>query len=408
MPKLLQINVTANWGSTGKIAEQIGVVAQKHGWDSYIAYGRYMNPSKNHLIKIGSKYEVYEHYIENIFFDNEGLASRRATNKFLKEIDRIMPDIVHLHNIHDHYINYELLFNYLSKKNIPVVWTQHDQWALTGHCCYIELHCNRWESMCFKCPISPWYGIDRSKRNHRLKKKLITSIPSLTIIPVSKWLADNVRQSYLQDNPIEVIHNGIDLETFRPIDVNLYENYGIASNKFIILGVAAVWDERKGLKDFYKLARMLPQSEYAIVIIGKVQNMVYQPDNDQDKMCKLVFVERTNNAYELAQFYSGASVFINPTYHDNYPTTNLEAMACGVPVITYSTGGSPESVDDQTGAVVRQGDVEGLCAKIKEFNAKQFKLNHTQDCRRKAENEFDKERCYKQYIKLYNRILQNQ
>ena len=181
MNKLLQINVTANWGSTGKIAEQIGVLAQQQGWDSYIAYGRDMCPSKNKLVKIGSSMDVYEHYIENLLLDNEGRASRRSTKNFLKEVDRIKPDIVHLHNIHDHYLNYEILFRYLAEKKIPVVWTQHDQWAITGHCHYNLEGCERWQKECYSCPLSKWYSLDCSKRNHRLKKDLLSDISSSSI-----------------------------------------------------------------------------------------------------------------------------------------------------------------------------------------------------------------------------------
>ena len=165
MKTLLQINCTANWGSTGKIAEQIGLCAMAHGWDSYIAYGRMMNPSKSKLIRVGSWLNPYEHYAENLLFDNEGLASRFATRKFLQEVDRIKPDVVHLHNIHDHWINYRMLFTYLAEKKIPVVWTQHDQWATTGHCMYNLCGCERWKTECHDCPVSRWYSLDRSRRN---------------------------------------------------------------------------------------------------------------------------------------------------------------------------------------------------------------------------------------------------
>ncbi len=156
MKTLLQINSTANWGCTGKIAEQIGLCAMAHGWDSYIAYGRMMNPSKSRLIRVGTRLNPYEHYAENLLLDNEGLASRLATKRFLREVDRIKPDVVHLHNIHDHWLNYRMLFQYLAKKNIPVVWTQHNQWATTGHCMYNLCVCERWKTECHNCPVSKW------------------------------------------------------------------------------------------------------------------------------------------------------------------------------------------------------------------------------------------------------------
>lgn len=397
MPKLLQINVTANWGSTGKIAEQIGLCAMEHGWDSYIAYGRMMNPSKNRLIKIGSQFDVYEHYAESKFLDNEGLASRKATKDFLNRVDEIKPDVVHLHNIHDHYINYRILFTYLAKKNIPVVWTQHDQWATTGHCMYNCCGCERWKRTCHDCPLSEWYSIDHSRRNHLLKMSLLANIPSLTIIPVSHWLEDNIRQSHFKNRPIQVIHNGIDLKTFSPQSTNAHDRYGITKSKKIILGVATMWDARKGLNDFYQLAQKLPNDEYAIVIVGQLTEKAKKISN----ACQMVFVARTQNTLELAQLYSSASVFVNPTYQDNYPTTNLEAIACGTPVITYLTGGSPESIDDATGAVVEQGNIDGLEKAVLRLSS----YDCQDACRQKALREFDNTKCFNPYIALYNKLI---
>lgn len=394
--KLLQINVTANWGSTGKIAEQIGLCAMANGWESYIAYGRMMNPSKSKLIKIGSQWDVYEHYAESKFLDNEGLASRKATNIFLKTVDEISPDVVHLHNIHDHFLNYRLLFAYLAEKNIPVVWTQHDQWATTGHCMYNICGCERWKTECHDCPLSKWYSLDRSRRNFRLKKKLLADISSLTIVPVSDWLGDKIRLSLLKNRPMQVIHNGIDVNIFSPQPINAHERYGIDSDKKIVLGVAAVWDERKGLDDLYALAERLPKEKYAIVIVGQL--------TEKERFvsgCQMVFVPSTQNSLELAQLYSSASVFVNPTYQDNYPTTNLEAIACGTPVITYRTGGSPESVDTATGAVVEQGDVDGLEKAVGKLTSSDCQSI----CRQKAIREFDNTKCFNPYVKLYNKLL---
>lgn len=399
MPTLLQINIASNWGSTGKIMEQIGLCAQAHGWESYVTYGRkiYHNPSKNHVIRIGSTFDAYEHYAENLFLDNEGLASRTATRQFLKKMDEIKPDIVHLHNIHDHYMNYPMLFRYLADKNIPVVWTQHDQWATTGHCSYNLVGCEQWKEECHDCRLSKWYSLDRSRRNFRLKKQLMAELPSLTIVPVSDWLANNIRQSHLKDRPIQVIHNGIDINTFSPQPKNAHERYGINKNKKIILGVAAIWDARKGLKDFYEISKRLPNDEYAIVIVGKLP----QKADKLEGGCQMLFIERTKNALELAQLYSSASVFINPTYQDNYPTTNLEAIACGTPVITYRTGGSPEAIDENTGVVVEQGDIDGLISAIGILSNGGYEEN----CRKKAEAEFDNSKCFNPYILLYNKLL---
>lgn len=401
--KLLQINVTSNWGSTGKIAEQIGQCAIRHGWESYVAYGRMHNPSQNKTIRIGSMADVYLHYAEQRIFDNEGLASRRATRNFLSVIDDIKPDIVHLHIIHDHYINYRLLFKYLTEKKIPVVWTQHDQWATTGHCMYTPDNCERWKIECHDCPLGNEYPktvADRSLKNFRLKKALMTELPSLTIVPVSNWLGDNIKQSHLKNHRIEVIHNGIDVEIFSPHNVDVHKRYGIESKKQIVLAVASIWEKRKGLPDVLKLATLLNNKEFAIVVVGKIT----EKPNIPSRGCQIVFVDRTQNAKELAELYSSALVFINPTYQDNFPTVNLEALACGTPVITYRTGGSPEAVDTKTGIVVEQGDVEAMASAIRKIKENPLSSN---DCRAKAVSEFDKNICFEKYIQLYNDIINN-
>ena len=399
--KLLQINVTANWGSTGKIAEQIGLLAIERGWESYIAYGRMMNPSKSNLIKIGSQWDVYRHYAEGKLL--EGLASKKPTRVFLKVIDEIKPDIVHLHNIHDHYMNYPLLFRYLAENRIPVVWTQHDQWATTGHCTFNLVGCDKWKTGCGNCPEIKWYSLDRSSSNYKLKKKLLEALPSLTIVPVSEWLRGMIVQSHLKDNPIRLIHNGIDLDVFKPQEQSVHKRFGIEGKK-IVLGVAAVWDERKGLDDFYELSNKLNAEEYAIVIVGKINGKNDQglgSQIDGEKHCQMVLVERTQNQLELAQLYTAASVFVNPTYQDNYPTTNLEVMACGTPVITYDTGGSPEAVDEETGRVIKQGDIDGLKKAVEDLSGQDL----TDKCLQRAGRLFDGKIAYNAYIKLYNKLI---
>lgn len=398
MPILLHINATANWGSTGKIAEQIGLCAQKHGWKSYIAYGRMMNPSKNELIKIGNDFDVYEHYTEAKVLDNEGLASRKATKRLLKRIDEILPNVVHLHNIHDHYLNYPILFRYLAKKKIPIVWTQHDQWATTGHCCYNPVGCERWKDECHDCPLSKWYCLDRSRRNFMLKKKLLADIPSLTIVTVSEWLANMMKQSHLKNRSIEVIHNGIDIKTFSPQALSTRERYGIDKQKKIVLGVASPWSERKGLKDYVKLSKEL-DSRFVIVLIGLSDAQIDKlPDN-------IIGIKRTQNQIELACFYSMADILLSLSYAETFGMTMAEAYACGTPCIVYDNTAQPEIVTLQTGRIAKTGDIEDVVRLIYEMTENQFKQNHSADCRKRAEEHFDKERCFEKYVQLYEELL---
>lgn len=393
MKILLQINVTANWGSTGKIAESIGVAALNQGWESYIAYGRYSNPSQSKLIKIGSQLDVYTHYAEQRVWDNEGLSSRSATKKLIAQIKEINPDVVQLHNIHDHYLNYRILFEYLNSTNIQVIWTFHDCWAFTGHCFhFVTKNCNKWKTGCYDCPLKsefPKTLIDRSKKNYYLKKSLFTSCKNLTIVPCSEWMANFVSESFLKEKRMQVIHNGVDLNIFKPVG-NKNSN-----DKFHVLAVSNVWIKEKGLFDIYQLRKDL-SSEYNITIVGLSDAQIKElPDG-------IVGIQRTQNVQELVGLYSSADVLINPTYADTFPTVNLEALACGTPVITYNTGGSPEAVDENTGDVVSQGDVLALKESIEKMRLHPLSSDL---CCKRAEQYFDKNKCFNKYIQLYESLL---
>jgi len=402
--KVLQINVTANSGSTGKIAEQIGRLVMAEGWQSIIAYGRYANPSESNLIRIGTKFDLIEHGIECRLFDNHGLASRQATRQFIQKVEEIKPDIIHLHNIHGYYINYQLLFDYLSKLDTPIVWTLHDCWSFTGHCAHFDFaKCEKWRKGCFApCPCKKKYPTtliaDRSKENWETKQQCFTSIKNMTLVPVSNWLGDLTRQSFLNQYHIRVIHNGIDLNYFQPTeDIKAIKAKNGITGKYTILGVANVWNGRKGFADFIRLHKTLPQ-EYSIVLVGvsKKQKSTLPKG--------IIGIERTQDQKELSQVYSAANVFVNPTYEDNYPTTNLESMACGTPVITYRTGGSPESINKDTGIVVKQGDINGLARAIQDI-CKKGKEYYTEKCRKWAIEHFDMHQCFEEYIQLYKEIV---
>ncbi len=395
MKKLLQLNITSNWGSTGKIAEAIGKIALLHGWESYIAYGRYSNPSQSQTIKVGKCWDNYFHYAEQRIRDNEGLCSRRATKRLIQQIDELNPNVVQLHNIHDHYLNYRILFEYLNQTDIQVVWTFHDCWAFTGHCFhFVTKNCQKWQTGCHDCPmrnVLPKTLLDRSKKNYDLKKRLFSECKNLTIVPCSDWIAGFVRQSFFKDMRIEVIKNGVDLAIFK----SLYRKR--IENKFTILAVSSIWNKEKGLNDIYKLRERLP-NEYSIMIVGLSSGQM------RDLPSGIVGIERTQNTPGLIQLYSNADVLINPTYADTFPTVNLEALACGTPVVTYKTGGSPEAVDMNTGVVIEQGDVEGLAEAIKSVCRKDRK-QYTVECRKRAEDYFDKDKCFEKYVELYEELI---
>ncbi|WP_047446005.1 glycosyltransferase [Alistipes sp. ZOR0009] len=404
MAIILQISIEVNSGSVGRIAEQIGLEVLARGWVSYVTYARNNLPSRSITLKIGNKYNIYWHGLKTRIFDNHCLESKSATKKLISNIEQIRPDIIHLHHIHGYFINMKILFEYLQSCDIPIVWTFHDCWAFTGHCAHYEfIGCEKWKTGCFSCeqkkeyPAS--YFIDRSKTNYLQKRALFNSLSNLTIVPVSNWLKTQVEQSFLNKNNVEVIHNGIDIDLFKPIfDSHIYSKYKI-TNRTIVLGVASKWDNKKGFEEFFKLNMIIKRS-YTIVLVGLSKSQIKKlPDS-------IIGIERTENVFELAKLYSMATVFVNPTFEDTFPTTNLESLACGTPVITYRTGGSVESISEDVGFVVEKGDVDGICKSI-DIVVGRGKDVYSKKCRNKAEMFYNRTNSFKRYISLYEQLLSN-
>lgn len=396
MPTVLQINSCANWGSTGKIAEQINQAATHKGWKTYLAYGREVNPSQSELIHVGNKASQAIALAEARLFDNDGLSNRRATQRLVKTIMAIKPDIIHLHNLHGYYINYRILFEYLNTTNIPVVWTLHDCWTFTGHCAhFVEVDCGKWINGCERCPLKKSYptswGFDRSSRNFQLKKQSFASNKNLHLIAVSQWLADFVKRSFFHNVDLRVINNGIDLKVFKPTKFE-------KKKKFRILGVSSVWTRSKGLFDVFRLRELLNEDEFEIMLVGLSDEQI------KSLPIGIIGIARINSVEELVDYYSSADVFVNPTYGDTFPTTNLEALACGTPVITYRTGGSPESVGVGTGMVVKQGDVNAIVDAVKTVQSL-GKPHFANACRNRAEQLYNREERYNEYVELYEKLI---
>jgi glycosyltransferase involved in cell wall biosynthesis len=399
--KILQISSEVNIGSVGRIAEQIGENILNEGWESYIAYGRENLPSKSNIFPIGNKFDIITHVLLTRLTDRHGFGSGKATTKLISKIKEIDPDIIHLQHLHGYYINIELLFNFLFQSRAKVVWTFHDCWSFTGHCAYYDLvGCDKWQTQCHACPQLKEYPqsfyIDRSKENYIDKKRLFTSLKKLTIVPVSNWLKDEVKKSFLKNYDIRTIHNGIDINQFSYKENTIKKDYDI-EGKFLILGVANPWDKRKGLRYFIELSEKL-SDDCKILLVGLTNKQVEAlPSN-------IIGLERTKNVEELATLYSAADVFVNPTLEDTFPTTNLEAQSCGTPVITFETGGSPEALDKSTGIIIKKGNSEELIKAIKEVkrNTKSF---YSENCRKRVLTYFDKKNAFRNYIELYKELI---
>ena len=397
--KILQINSVFRFGSTGRLVEELSIFFQGQRFESYIAYGRgndYSKCIKNHLF-IGDKKEQAFHLIKTRILDRHGFGSKNSTMRLIKEIDAIKPDIILLHNLHGYYLNIEMLFNYLKNKNINVVWLLHDAWAMSGHSAHFKLTVNQRiprKNISFKqrfeYPTS-WL-VDNSKRNYMKKKELFNSINNLTIVTPSDWLNEIVKKSFLKKNDVITINNGIDTELFNiNKDIKRPNKF---KNKKIILGVASKWTEKKGLKIFNELAEKLDSEAYIIILIGVTKKDLRIVNK------KILAISRTENIEELVNYYNLAHVFINPTYEDNFPTTNIEALACGTPVITFKTGGSPEAIDSKTGIVTPKKTSDSIIMAMQKLETMQIK---SADCRRRG-NLFSKEIMFSKYMELIQTI----
>ena len=407
MKKLLQINPVIRVNtSTGRIMQEIGELAMQNGWECHIAYSKGrdgIRECRSDIVPVGNKWSTAWHGIETRLFDRHGLASSHATRQFVRKIEEISPDVVHIHNIHGYFLNYQILFDYLSKAGIPVVWTVHDCWLYTGHCYYYSFAgCDRWQTGCHHCPQKKEFPTslfcDRSRRNFEDKKAAFTSMPldRMTIVPVSEWIRNEMRRSFLSAYPFRVIHNGINTDIFNIYDDRqVRKTFGLG-NRHILLGVASIWSREKGLDDFIRMAGMLNEDEVIVLVGIKPEDRKRLPDN-------VVGIARTENIRQLAELYAAADVFVNPTWQDNYPTVNMEAIACGTPVVTYRTGGSVEVITPSTGMIVEQGNLNELLKSIREIESK-GKASYQEACRKYALLNFKKEDRYMEYLRLYEEL----
>lgn len=389
------------YGSTGRIMLQIADMVKSVGGTAYTSASFTKSRGEQFpdtYYRIGGAVGKTEHIILAKLTGRHGYYSHFATYKLIKKIKQVKPDVIHLHNVHGWYLNWKMLFDYLKKANIPVIWTLHDCWAFTGHCPhFMAIGCDKWKTGCYECPLYKSYPgcfFDDSRFQYRYKKECFTGVPNLTIVTPSQWLADLVKQSYLKDYDTVVINNGIDLTKFKPRASDFRAKYGL-ENKILILGVAFDWTPKKGLDDFKRLAEDLPE-EYEIVLVG-VSDIVATTLPE-----RIISVACTQNQEELAEIYSASDIFVNPTHEEVLGLVNLEALACGTPVITYESGGSPETIDGSCGVVVPSRNCERLLQAIIEFD---FQKMRKESCCQRAKL-FDKNVKYQEYIELYKTTME--
>lgn len=393
--KVVQINAVSGTGSTGKMVEDISNLLNEHNIENHILYSL-GNTNHNNSIKFASIPYIKFNALKSKILGNFGFNSIFSTHKLIKKLKNIEPDIVHLHNLHSHDVNLKILLNFLRREDMKVVWTFHDCWSFTGGCTHFDyINCNKWKEECENCQIYKnfSYFFDTSKTIYNRKKKCIRGL-NLTIVTPSSWLAELVRESFFKIYPVKVIHNGVDLSVFKPTENDFKEQYDI-KDKYMLLGVAFGMSNNKGLDVFIKLANMLDDG-FRIVLVGCSKEVINKlPSN-------IIGIEKTKNQRELAQIYTAADVFINPTREEVLGMTNIEALACGAPVITFNSGGSPECIDNTCGVVVEKDDVDELYGRI---NSLFFNCISSQDCIHRAQNRFNARDRYLDYLNLYKEVL---
>lgn len=394
--KVLQINIFGNL-STGRIAVDLYNVLKENGHDGLVAYARNtISDDVPHYV-IGSMKNVYIDALLTRMTDKAGFFSTSATIKLIEIIKKYDPDVIHLHNLHGYYINVEVLFDYLKKCEKPVVWTLHDCWAFTGHCCHFSaIKCDKWKTGCYKCPQKHSYPasyVDNSKSNYWKKKELFTGIDNMHIVTVSKWLEDVTKQSYLISYPIETIYNGIDTSVFKPTKSDVKKRLNIENRK-VILGVASTWAPNKGLKDFIQLSKLITD-DYIIVLVGVNKKQIRMlPDN-------IIGLSRTNNVHELVELYSAADVLFNASIEETFGLPTVEAMACGTPAIVYDCTALPEVVSEDSGKVIEPNKVELVWQTIQEMKDEVFNPAQIVENAQK----YEKNKQYKKYLELYEKII---
>ncbi|MEX0450061.1 glycosyltransferase [Spiribacter sp. 221] len=385
-------------GSTGRIAEGIGQALQRRGYRAEVAYGRHESAGQVAHWPVGGRVNIAGHGAVSLLADAHGLGSRHATDRLVSRLAADPPGLVVLHNLHGYFLNYPKLFAALKRLVIPVAWVLHDCWAFTGHCAYFDrANCSRWRSGCGACPLTRQYPramIDRSGRNWEIKRRAFSDVQSGLIVTPSEWLAAHVSESFLGGWRRQVIPNGVDLNVFHPLE----PTERIAP---IILGVAAGWPARKGLHDMCALREHLP-AHWRIILVGVTTQQ------QRDLPPGVEGLRRTESMEELARLYSRAAVFVNPTTIDNFPTTNIEALACGTPVVTYDTGGSPESLDPSVGSVVPKGGLGAISEAVRHWGERSERgesADIARRCRAHAERFFDAKTRFDEHVDAYEELL---
>jgi len=402
--RIVEIN-SVNRGSTGNIMLGVASVARDNGYDVLVCYPK----SRDNMLK----YKKGDYLIGNRFSRNVGrLLSQHfksehcihicSTLRLICKLKRFHPDVIHIHNIHDSFLNFPLFFRYIKSAGMPIVWTLHDCWLYTGHCThYVGTGCNMWQIECKDCKYYDQYphsSYDDSSYNFKLKQRILLGLGhKLVLAPVSKWLADELKKSFLKNVKCQVMSNGIDMDVFKPITAaGVRDKYGIPDGR-IILAAATEWSDRKGLRDYYMLAKMLSKNEY-IVLVGIGNDLI------ENLPAGIVGVKRTDSKEDMAKLYSLANVVLSLSYAETFGLTIIESIACGTPVVAYNNTAQPELINSENGLIVETGNVDAVYAAIQQIFA-QKKETWSFLCRQSIVNKYDEQKLYKEYLNVFKQVI---
>lgn len=392
--KILQINANYGFGSTGIIVKDIGETLIKNGHEPYFAY-QSTNEQVENGYKIGNKLGWKWHALHARLFGKQAYASKLATKKFLKWVDKIKPDVIHFHNLHSNYVNLNLILDYIAKNKIKTVATLHDCWFFTGKCThYVEEKCDKWQSTCGKCPRnkkevkSLFFDATSKVLNDKVSR--FNKIEDLTIVGCSEWIAGEVKKSKIKPKKVDVIRNGVDTTIFNEKESSFRKDNGI-THEFVVLGLASKWYDGKNREQVEKLINDNLGIKFVMLGVNDNNKEFF---NSFENVISLGFIK---DRELLAEIYSACDVFVNLTHADTLPTVNMESICSGTPVITFDSCGSPELIEDGvTGYIVKEGDFIAINEKINYIknNPLSFDLS-------KQQAKFDKNEAYEKYVEIY-------
>lgn len=401
---VLQINIESNYGSTGRIVEGIGRLAQSQGIETHVAYSRGANPSRLNTHHIGNKLSQGLHLVRTRVFGDHLKGSGFSTKQLIKLIEKLDPNIVHIHQVHGYYLHVPILFKYLRKSDRKIVWTLHDCWSYTGHCSYYtKIGCQKWLKECHNCPqfsgYPKSYFFDRSKEEFNLKKELFASMQNLHLVAISDWLKEEVSKSILAELPISVIKNGVDLEIFKPIKFNRElekKKRGITS-KNVVIATGTTWNSSKGLEDYKKLGAKLPNNTTLLLVGIPTYLQVGFPNST-------ICIERTESKEELSLLYNIADVVLSLSYQESFGLTIPEGLACGTPGVAYRNTALKEHISEHTGKLVMTGNIQEASQAIAEV-IEVGKSAMSEACISFCHKNYNLKNNYQNYLSLYSQLI---